>query len=412
MPLAATAPVRPRLAGHAPAAPGNAAGTGQAAAAAPDRPVRGGPGGCPARRERPAKPALGRSRRPATGRGRWPVPALAGQACRRDHRRAPGPARVPQHHPQRDPGPGPEEHRGQRNAQSQPCHRVSLSGAWRPCARRRPPGARAVPGCQVQTPKIQRYDLSPAQSETIGLIGTITVGIDHELARLDPHWLPRPSRAFRRDTSAMTAAADRLYERDPSADATWCGCAPGRAWPSHGPRAGSGAASPSSRPSQQAGLRLRRLLHRRSGRTVHRAPARRVPDPSAQPRQPGTMTCLPSEVPEVPAGVARISAGFFGAWTRFSPSSPAVSGLTRQVRLGLGATTGGTYATPASEHVESAGNDGSATPGIRPHATSAAKGPPLVHFGSGGDRRDRGPADIGAGPYGRALDLTRSRAAR
>ena len=28
--------------------------------------------------------------------------------------------------------------------------------------------------------------LSPAQSETIGLIGTITVDIDHELAQLDP----------------------------------------------------------------------------------------------------------------------------------------------------------------------------------------------------------------------------------
>jgi hypothetical protein len=28
--------------------------------------------------------------------------------------------------------------------------------------------------------------LSPAQSGSIGLIGTITVGIDHELAQLDP----------------------------------------------------------------------------------------------------------------------------------------------------------------------------------------------------------------------------------
>jgi hypothetical protein len=28
--------------------------------------------------------------------------------------------------------------------------------------------------------------LSPAQPETIGLIGTITVDIDHELAQLDP----------------------------------------------------------------------------------------------------------------------------------------------------------------------------------------------------------------------------------
>ena len=50
---------------------------------------------------------------------------------------------------------------------------------------------------------------------------------------------------------------------------------------------------------QQAELRTharrRRLLHRRSGRTVHRVPAHRVPDPPAQPRQPGTMTCLPSD---------------------------------------------------------------------------------------------------------------------
>ena len=35
-----------------------------------------------------------------------------------------------------------------------------------------------------------------------------------------PHRPPRPSQAFRRDTSAMTAAADRLYERDPSTDAS------------------------------------------------------------------------------------------------------------------------------------------------------------------------------------------------
>jgi hypothetical protein len=32
-----------------------------------------------------------------------------------------------------------------------------------------------------------------------------------------PHRPPRPSQVFRRDTSAMTAAADRLYERDPAA---------------------------------------------------------------------------------------------------------------------------------------------------------------------------------------------------
>jgi hypothetical protein len=47
-----------------------------------------------------------------------------------------------------------------------------------------------------------------------GLIGTITVDIDHELAQLDPTGQPRASQAFRRDTSAMTVAADRLYERD------------------------------------------------------------------------------------------------------------------------------------------------------------------------------------------------------
>lgn len=51
--------------------------------------------------------------------------------------------------------------------------------------------------------------LSPAQSETIGLIGTITVDIDHELAQLDPHRPPRPSQAFRRDTSAMSGLMNR-----------------------------------------------------------------------------------------------------------------------------------------------------------------------------------------------------------
>ena len=56
--------------------------------------------------------------------------------------------------------------------------------------------------------------LSPAQSETIGLIGTIPVDIDHELAQLDPTGHRALSQAFRRDTSAMTVAADRLYERD------------------------------------------------------------------------------------------------------------------------------------------------------------------------------------------------------
>ena len=68
---------------------------------------------------------------------------------------------------------------------------------------------------------------------------------------------------------------------------------------------------------QQAELRtharLRRLLHRRSGRTVHRVPAHRVLDPPAQPRQPGTMTCLPSDDP----GRSRPHIRWvFGAWTR------------------------------------------------------------------------------------------------
>ena len=51
----------------------------------------------------------------------------------------------------------------------------------------------AVPG-RAEAGACSRYwgtgtllaHLSPAQSETIGLIGTITVDIDHELAQLDP----------------------------------------------------------------------------------------------------------------------------------------------------------------------------------------------------------------------------------
>jgi Resolvase, N terminal domain len=71
-------------------------------------------------------------------------------------------------------------------------------------------------------------------------------------------------------------------------EATCCGCVPRRAWPSRGK--GQTPRPPAQALGQAAGrtaahARLRRLLHRRSGRTVHRVPAHRVPDPPAQPRQ-------------------------------------------------------------------------------------------------------------------------------
>ncbi len=60
--------------------------------------------------------------------------------------------------------------------------------------------------------------------------------------------------------------------------------------------------------------RHRRVHHRRPRRGVHRLPRHRLPDPPAQPRQPGTMTCLPSDDPGRPRPHIR---WVFGTWTRY-----------------------------------------------------------------------------------------------
>jgi len=147
-------------------------------------------------------------------------------------------------------------------------HRIPRSGCAaatlpRPAGRRHPAGA-PVPGA-VRNHRADRHHHRRHRPRT---------------RPTRPHRPPRPSQAFRRDTSAMTAAADRLYERD--------------AHPrGHGRRAGQRQTPrpPAQALGQAAGrtaahARLRRLIHRRSGRTFHRVPAHRVPDPPAQPASP------------------------------------------------------------------------------------------------------------------------------